>query len=71
MVRILSFLLIITAIFTACKKPSKIKYSKDEILNAYVNVWNTGYYAPLDTIVTQDFKLRINPTFMPLKGLIL
>ena len=40
-----------------------------KLLNAYVNAWNTGILDPLDTLVSQDFELRITPDFRPIIGI--
>jgi hypothetical protein len=52
--------------FTSCSQ------SNDEavktLVKKYVDVWNGGSLDSLDTITSEDFELRMNPKFEPLKG---
>jgi len=57
------------AFFSGCKEEQVFQYDLEGLLNAYVNVWNTGDLEALDSLVTEKFELRINPTFRPVVGI--
>ena len=52
---------ILTYLFlTSCQLDPPKEYDFDALLDAYGNVWNTGDMESLDTLVTDDFEVRIN-----------
>lgn len=40
----------------------------DTSLEIYLDIWNNGDLEPLDTVTSENFELRINPTFKPMIG---
>ncbi len=59
---------ILVFLFSACQEQKK-EVNIEPVVNSYVDVWNTGDVDKLDSIVTQNFELRIDPTFKPLIGI--
>lgn len=53
-------------IITSCK--SNNEEAIKTVVQKYVAVWNGGSLDSLDTIKSEDFELRMNPKFVPLKG---
>lgn len=53
-------------IITSCK--SNNEEAIKTVVQKYVDVWNGGSLDSLDTITSEDFELRMNPKFVPLKG---
>lgn len=64
------FLILTGSIFfiSSCQVQEQ-KKNIEPVIDAYVDVWNTGNLNSLDTIVVPNFELRIDPTFEPLVGL--
>lgn len=54
--------------FSSCQEQRKVE-NIEPVVDSYLEVWNTGNLNSLDSIVTQNFELRINPTFKPLVGI--
>ena len=61
-------LLIMLFLFSACQEQKK-EVNIEPVVKSYVEVWNTGDVDKLDSLVTQNFELRIDPTFKPLIGI--
>ena len=55
-------------LFSACQEQKK-KVNIEPVVKSYVEAWNTGDVEKLDSIVTQNFELRIIPTFKPVIGI--
>lgn len=66
----ISFLIFFIALFlfSSCQEQKK-GINIEPVVKSYVEVWNTGDVDKLDSIVTQNFELRIDPTFKPLIGI--
>ena len=64
----LSIFLILVFLFSACQEQKKV-VDITPVIKSYVEVWNTGDVNKLDSIVTQNFELRIVPEFKPLIGI--
>jgi len=67
--RLLVFFIFLLLLFslTSCQQ----KKSHDELniaLEQYIYVWNGGSLDSLDAITSENFQLRINPTFEPMNG---
>ena len=62
-------LLSVTAIFFNSCQTAPQKKNMEPLINAYVNVWNTGNVNALDTLAAKNFELRIDPTFTPILGI--
>ena len=65
------FILVVSILlffFSACQEQKK-EVNIEPVIKSYIEVWNTGDVDKLDTIVTQNFELRIDPTFNPLIGI--
>ena len=64
----LPVLLIILFILSACQEQKRV-VNIEPVIKSYIEVWNTGDVNKLDSIVTQNFELRIVPEFKPLIGI--
>ncbi len=67
---LISLLILLVSIFffSACQKQKKVE-NINSVVNSYIDMWNTGNLIAIDSIVTQNFELRIDPTFQPLIGI--
>ena len=59
----------VTAIFFDSCQTVPQKKNMEPLINAYINVWNTGNLSALDTLAAKNFELRIDPEFKPIIGL--
>lgn len=68
--RLISVLLILITLFlfSTCQE-QKQAVNSEPLIKSYVEVWNTGDIDKLDSIVTKNFELRIDPSFEPLVGI--
>lgn len=64
----LPIFLIFLFLFSACQEQKKV-VNIEPLVKSYVDVWNTGDVDKLDSIVTQNFELRIDPDFNPIVGI--
>ena len=60
--------LIMLFLFSACQEQKKV-INIEPVIKSYVEVWNTGDVEKLDSLVSQNFELRIIPTFKPMVGI--
>ncbi|MEJ2616097.1 MAG: ester cyclase [Ignavibacteriaceae bacterium] len=60
--------LITLFLFSACQEQKKA-VNIEPLIKSYVEVWNTGDIDKLDSIVTENFELRIDPAYEPLIGI--
>jgi hypothetical protein len=67
MTRKLVFSLVMLALLSGCSENPGPSYDLDALVNAYGEVWNSGDFAPLDTLVTEEFEFRYNSSG-PLTG---
>ena len=66
---ILSLLLLVSIfLLSACQEQKKTE-NIDPLVNSYLEMWNTGNLIAIDSIVTQNFELRIDPSFEPIIGI--
>ena len=61
--------LIVSVFFISSCQVQEQKKNIEPVIDAYVNVWNTGNINDLDTIAVSNFELRMDPTFEPIIGL--
>jgi len=69
MLRITIICLIAICFYCGCQEKQPLEYDLEGLLNAYLNAWNTGDMESLDTIASETFELRMNPTFQPVQGI--
>src|SRR4030067_1396383 len=60
---------IVSVFFISSCQVQEQKKNIEPVIDAYVNVWNTGNINDLDTIAVSNFELRMDPTFEPIIGL--
>jgi len=60
MIRSLLVSLIILTLVAGCNESSTPEYDFNALLDAYGEAWNTGDIESLDTLVTEDFEVRMN-----------
>lgn len=52
--------------FTSCRQNND--NTVKSLVKKYVDIWNGGHLDSLDSITSENFELRMNPKFEPLKG---
>ena len=65
---LLLIILVTIFLFSACQKQKKTERI-EPLVDSYLEMWNTGNLIAIDSIVTQNFELRIVPSFKPITGI--
>ena len=66
--KIICGLLLLITIFVNCTNQSPtVKYKS--LIEKYVNMWNTGNFDEIETILHPEFELRMTPKFKAEKGI--
>lgn len=59
---------LIPLLFIISCRNSESEKNKDHVVHSYLYVWNGGNVDSLDAVTTENFELRINPDFAPVRG---